>query len=165
MSDLLRISDARMSGTSDGAVVLHVAPESAVGGPLALVQTGDRIPLDVAARMLDVVIDDAEFERRRAAWTPPARKDQRGYRQLYEDHVLQANEGCDLDFLRGRARGGSTCAPAMSPGSEEHVKYMVERIPLKRVGHLKEVVALLASEACSFCTGAVFDLSGGRAAY
>jgi dihydroxy-acid dehydratase len=103
VSDLLRISDARMSGTSYGAVVLHVAPESAVGGPLAFVQTGDRIRLDVQARTLDVVIDDEEMERRRAAWSPPARKDQRGYRQLYEDHVLQANEGCDLDFLRGRA--------------------------------------------------------------
>jgi dihydroxy-acid dehydratase len=103
VSDLLRISDARMSGTSYGAVVLHVAPESAVGGPLALVQTGDRIRLDVDARTLDVVIDDEEMARRRAAWSPPERKDQRGYRQLYEDHVLQANEGCDLDFLRGRA--------------------------------------------------------------
>jgi dihydroxy-acid dehydratase len=103
VSDLLRISDARMSGTSYGAVVLHVAPESAVGGPLALVQTGDRIRLDVEARTLDVTIDEAELQRRRAAWTPPPRKDQRGYRQLYEDHVLQANEGCDLDFLRGRA--------------------------------------------------------------
>ena len=103
VSDLLRISDARMSGTSYGAVVLHVAPESAVGGPLAFVQTGDRIRLDVKARTLDVLIDDAEFERRRAAWSAPARKDERGYRQLYEDHVLQANEGCDLDFLRGRA--------------------------------------------------------------
>jgi dihydroxy-acid dehydratase len=80
-----------------------VAPESAVGGPLALVQTGDRIRLDVAARTLDMVVDEAELERRRMAWTPPPRKDQRGYRQLYEDHVLQANEGCDLDFLRGRA--------------------------------------------------------------
>jgi L-arabonate dehydrase len=103
VSDLLRISDARMSGTSYGAVVLHVAPESAVGGPLALVQTGDPIRLDVEARALDLVIDDAELERRRAAWTPPPRKDHRGYRQLYEDHVLQANQGCDLDFLRGRA--------------------------------------------------------------
>ncbi len=83
--------------------MLHVAPESAVGGPLALVQTGDRIRIDVETRTLDIVIDDAELERRRAAWTPPARKDHRGYRQLYEDHVLQANEGCDLDFLRGRA--------------------------------------------------------------
>ncbi|MGO9882932.1 MAG: IlvD/Edd family dehydratase [Solirubrobacteraceae bacterium] len=103
VTDVLRISDARMSGTSYGAVVLHVAPESAVGGPLALVQTGDRIRLDVTSRTLDVLVDDAELERRRASWTPPPRKDQRGYRQLYEDHVLQANEGCDLDFLRGRA--------------------------------------------------------------
>ena len=103
VTDLLRISDARMSGTSYGAVVLHVAPESAVGGPLALVQTGDRIRLDVAQRSLDVLIEDAELDRRREAWTPPAPKDERGYRQLYEQHVLQANEGCDLDFLRGRS--------------------------------------------------------------
>jgi dihydroxy-acid dehydratase len=103
VSDLLRISDARMSGTSYGAVVLHVAPESAVGGPLALVQTGDRIRLDVEARGLDVLLDEAEWERRRAAWAPPSRKDERGYRRLYEDHVLQANEGCDMDFLRGRS--------------------------------------------------------------
>jgi dihydroxy-acid dehydratase len=103
VSDLLRISDARMSGTSYGAVVLHVAPESAVGGPLAVIETGDRIRLDVEARSLDVLLDDAELARRRAAWTPPSRKDERGYRRLYEDHVLQANEGCDLDFLRGRS--------------------------------------------------------------
>jgi dihydroxy-acid dehydratase len=103
VSDLLRISDARMSGTSYGAVVLHVAPEAAVGGPLALIQTGDRIRLDVEARTLDVLLDDAELAQRRGAWTPPARKDERGYRRLYEDHVLQANEGCDLDFLRGRS--------------------------------------------------------------
>ncbi len=103
VSDLLRISDARMSGTSYGTVVLHVAPESAIGGPLALVQSGDRIRLDVATRTLELAVDDAELERRRAAWTPPPRKDERGYRQLYADHVLQANEGCDLDFLRGRA--------------------------------------------------------------
>jgi L-arabonate dehydrase len=103
VSDLLRISDARMSGTSYGAVVLHVAPEAAVGGPLALIQTGDRIRLDVEARALDVLLDDAELAQRRAAWTPSARKDERGYRRLYEDHVLQANEGCDLDFLRGRS--------------------------------------------------------------
>jgi len=103
VSDLLRISDARMSGTSYGAVVLHVAPEAAIGGPLALVRTGDRIRLDVEARALDMLVDDAELERRRAAWTPPERKDVRGYRRLYQDHVLQANEGCDLDFLRGRS--------------------------------------------------------------
>jgi dihydroxy-acid dehydratase len=103
VSDLLRISDARMSGTSYGAVVLHVAPESAVGGPLALVETGDRIRLDVRARTLDLLVDAAELEHRRAEWEPPPRKDERGYRRLYEDHVLQANQGCDLDFLRGRS--------------------------------------------------------------
>ncbi len=104
VSDLVRISDARMSGTSYGAVVLHIAPESAVGGPLALVEDGDPIRLDVAGRRLDLLVDDAELARRREGWSPPARKDERGYRRLYEDHVLQANEGCDFDFLRGRSR-------------------------------------------------------------
>jgi L-arabonate dehydrase len=104
VTDMLRISDARMSGTSYGAVVLHVAPESAVGGPLALVHDGDRIRLDVAARSLDLLVDEAELQRRRAAWTPPVKKDDRGYRRLYEDRVLQADQGCDFDFLRGRAR-------------------------------------------------------------
>jgi L-arabonate dehydrase len=103
VSDLVRISDARMSGTSYGAVVLHVAPESAVGGPLALVETGDLIRLDVQARTLDLVVDEAELEDRRAAWEPPPRTDERGYRRLHADHVLQANHGCDLDFLRGRS--------------------------------------------------------------
>jgi dihydroxy-acid dehydratase len=102
VTDLLRISDARMSGTSYGAVVLHVAPESAIGGPLALIETGDRIRIDVPARTLDVLLERSELERRRAAWTPPARE-QRGYRRLYTDHVTQANEGCDLDFLRGHS--------------------------------------------------------------
>jgi L-arabonate dehydrase len=103
VSDLVRISDARMSGTSYGAVVLHVAPESAVGGPLALVENGDRIRLDVAARTLDLLVDETELDRRRAEWTPPERKDARGYRRLYEDNVLQAHEGCDFAFLRGRS--------------------------------------------------------------
>jgi len=103
VADLVRISDARMSGTSYGAVVLHVAPESAVGGPLALVETGDRIRLDVQERRLDLLVHDAELARRREAWEPPQRKDERGYRRLYEDRVLQANEGCDFDFLRGRS--------------------------------------------------------------
>ena len=103
VSDLVRISDARMSGTSYGAVVLHVAPESAVGGPLAFVQDGDLIRLDVSGRRLDLVVDPAELEARRSQWEPPPRKDERGYRQLHVDHVLQANEGCDLDFLRGKS--------------------------------------------------------------
>jgi L-arabonate dehydrase len=103
VEDMVRISDARMSGTSYGAVVLHVAPESAVGGPLALVKTGDRIRLDVAHRRLDLLVDDAELHRRRAAWTRPEMKDRRGYRRLYEDRVLQANDGCDFDFLKGRS--------------------------------------------------------------
>jgi dihydroxy-acid dehydratase len=103
VTDLVRISDARMSGTSYGAVVLHVAPESAVGGPLALVQDGDLIRLDVEGRRLDLVVDEAELAARRDAWTPPEPKDERGYRLLHREHVLQANEGCDLDFLRGRA--------------------------------------------------------------
>jgi dihydroxy-acid dehydratase len=103
VTDLVRISDARMSGTSYGAVVLHVAPESAVGGPLALVENGDLIRLDVEERRLDLLVGDAELERRRTEWQPPARKDSRGYRALYEDRVLQANEGCDFDFLRGRS--------------------------------------------------------------
>jgi dihydroxy-acid dehydratase len=103
VADLVRISDARMSGTSYGAVVLHVAPESAVGGPLALVETGDRIRLDVQERRLDLLVEEQELTRRREAWQPPARKDERGYRRLYEDNVLQANEGCDFGFLRGRS--------------------------------------------------------------
>jgi dihydroxy-acid dehydratase len=103
VTDLLRISDARMSGTSYGAVVLHVAPESAVGGPLALVRDGDLIRLDTSERRLDMLVDEAELERRRTSWEPPSRADERGYRLLHARHVLQANEGCDLDFLRGKA--------------------------------------------------------------
>ena len=78
-------------------------PESAIGGPLALVQDGDLIRLDVENRRLDLVVDEAELAAGASAWTPPRRKDERGYRLLHRDHVLQANEGCDLDFLRGRA--------------------------------------------------------------
>jgi dihydroxyacid dehydratase/phosphogluconate dehydratase len=96
--DLVRISDCRMSGTASGTIVLHAAPEAAVGGPLALVRTGDEIELDVDARRLELLIDDEELERRRADWAPPTFAE-RGYTRLYQEHVLQADRGCDLDFL------------------------------------------------------------------
>jgi dihydroxy-acid dehydratase len=101
--DMLRISDARMSGTSYGACVLHVAPESHVGGPLALVRDGDIIALDVDARTLTLEVPDDELARRRAAWVPPQPHFQRGFGALYQAHITQANEGCDFDFLEGTA--------------------------------------------------------------
>jgi dihydroxy-acid dehydratase len=97
--DMLRISDARMSGTSYGACVLHVAPESHIGGPLALVQDGDLIELDVPGRRIELKVDAVELERRRAAWVPPRAHYGRGFGALYLKHVRQANEGCDFDFL------------------------------------------------------------------
>jgi len=97
--DMVRISDARMSGTSYGACVLHVSPEAFVGGPLALVKSGDWIELDVAARKLDLVVNDEELARRRSAWQPQAPKYERGFGALYSAHVLQADKGCDFDFL------------------------------------------------------------------
>ncbi|MEZ4656326.1 MAG: IlvD/Edd family dehydratase [Caldilineaceae bacterium] len=99
--DMLRISDARMSGTAYGAIVLHVAPESAIGGPLALVQDGDEIELDFANRRLHLYVDDAELARRRAAWQPPQPAFGRGYGRLYLQHVTQAPQGADFDFLLG----------------------------------------------------------------
>jgi dihydroxy-acid dehydratase len=99
--DMLRISDARMSGTSYGACVLHVAPESAVGGPLALVRDGDLIALDVEARTLSVEVSDEELERRRVAWKPAPQPLTRGYLSLFLREVTQADEGCDLRFLAG----------------------------------------------------------------
>jgi dihydroxy-acid dehydratase len=102
--DMLRISDARMSGTSYGACILHVAPESYVGGPLAFVQTGDEIEIDVAARKIHLHVSDEELARRRAAWTPPPPHFLRGYGAMYSQHIGQADEGCDFDFLEGTAR-------------------------------------------------------------
>ncbi|GGN68158.1 dihydroxy-acid dehydratase [Streptomyces albiflavescens] len=106
--DMVRISDARMSGTSYGACVLHVAPESYVGGPLALVRTGDTITLDVEARSLQLNVEDKELERRRAEWTPPPERYERGYGALYNEQITQADTGCDFAFL---ARPGTVQDP------------------------------------------------------
>ncbi|WP_394363172.1 L-arabinonate dehydratase [Amycolatopsis sp. SB7-3] len=106
--DMVRVSDARMSGTSYGACVLHVAPESHVGGPLALVRDGDPITLDVPSRRLSLDVDDAELQLRREAWKPPAPRYERGYGALYSEHITQADEGCDFDFL---ARVGENPEP------------------------------------------------------
>ncbi len=116
VKDMVRISDARMSGTSYGTVVLHVAPESAVGGPLALVRDGDEISLDVPRRTLTLKVSADELARRRASWTPRPRQFTRGYGRLFLDHVLQANEGCDFDFLRGSTpvRAEDTAGPSHS---------------------------------------------------
>lgn len=98
--DMVRLSDARMSGTSYGACVLHVAPEAYIGGPLALIQTGDIIEMDIPNRTLNVALTEAEMEARRAAWTAPAPRFERGYGQMFSKHVEQADKGCDFDFLR-----------------------------------------------------------------
>jgi len=101
--DMVRISDARMSGTSYGTCVLHVSPESFVGGPLAIVKNGDLIELDVERRELNLKVDAAELARRKAAWRAPARKFERGYGAIFSRHIKQADEGCDFDFLEGTA--------------------------------------------------------------
>ncbi len=105
VTDMVRISDARMSGTAYGTVVLHAAPEAAVGGPIALVRTGDMITLDVKARTLRLEVTDSELEDRRRAWSPPPPHASRGWVRLYTEHVLQADQGCDLDFLVGSSGG------------------------------------------------------------
>jgi dihydroxy-acid dehydratase len=99
VKDMLRLSDARMSGTSYGGCLLHCSPEAFVGGPLALVQTGDRITVDVPARRIHLEVSDDELARRKAAWQPPAPRYERGYGWMFSRHILQANEGCDFDFL------------------------------------------------------------------
>jgi L-arabonate dehydrase len=111
ITDMVRISDARMSGTAYGTVVLHTSPESAVGGPLALVQNGDLIELDVPNRRLDLIVSEAELDRRRAAWRPAPPAFERGYVKLYTEHVLGAERGADFDFLLGRS--GSKVAREM----------------------------------------------------
>jgi dihydroxyacid dehydratase/phosphogluconate dehydratase len=101
IKDMVRVSDARMSGTAYGTVVLHVCPEAALGGPLALVHEGDWIELDVEARRLHLEVDDAELERRRAEWVAPEPAFKSGYQALYVEHVMQASQGADFDFLLG----------------------------------------------------------------
>jgi dihydroxy-acid dehydratase len=106
VKDMVRMSDARMSGTAFGTIVLHISPESAIGGPLALVRTGDRIRLDVANRKIELLVSDIELEKRRREWKAPAVPEdaQRGYAKLYREHVQQADEGCDFDFLAAAKR-------------------------------------------------------------
>jgi dihydroxyacid dehydratase/phosphogluconate dehydratase len=99
VKDMLRLSDARMSGTSYGGCLLHCSPEAAVGGPLALVQTGDTISVDVPARTIHLDVSNEELARRKAAWLPPPALYERGYGWMFSRHILQANEGCDFDFL------------------------------------------------------------------
>jgi dihydroxy-acid dehydratase len=103
VKDMVRLSDGRMSGTSYGTCILHVAPEAFVGGPLALVRNGDLIELDVEKRVLNLKISEDEFKKRKAAWTQPAPKYERGYGAIFSRHVRQADEGCDFDFLEGTA--------------------------------------------------------------
>jgi dihydroxy-acid dehydratase len=107
VKDMVRISDARMSGTAFGTIVLHITPESAVGGPLALVANGDMIRLDVGKRSIDLLVDAAELEKRRAALAPIATPEwaRRGYAHLFNETILQADEGCDFDFMRGEGKG------------------------------------------------------------
>ena len=100
LKDMVRISDARMSGTAYGTIVLHVSPEAAVGGPLALVRNGDRIRISVKERRIELLVPEAELQKRKSAWKPPVTAPTRGYAKLYMDHVLQAEHGCDFDFLR-----------------------------------------------------------------
>jgi dihydroxy-acid dehydratase len=112
VTDMVRVSDGRMSGTAYGTVVLHVAPESAVGGPLALVQDGDPISLDVMAGTLTLDVSDNELERRRSAMHLGVANPRRGYERLFVDHVLQADKGLDFDFLVGRS---GSAAPTRRP--------------------------------------------------
>jgi dihydroxy-acid dehydratase len=100
--DMIRVSDARMSGTAYGTVILHVSPEAQAGGTLALVKTGDRIKVSASQGLLELMVDEAELATRRAQWVPEASPYTRGYAKLYIDHVLQADQGADLDFLVGK---------------------------------------------------------------
>jgi len=100
---MVRISDARMSGTAYGTVILHISPEAAAGGTLSLVENGDEIELDVEKRKLELLVSENEIQRRKSSWKPPKAPLDRGYWKLYFDHVLQAHQGADLDFLVGKS--------------------------------------------------------------
>jgi dihydroxy-acid dehydratase len=102
VKDMVRVSDARMSGTAFGTIVLHVTPDSASGGPLGLVRNGDRIKLSVKDRRIDLLVDDAELKRRAGTMKPPAEKPERGYAKLYAQEILGADQGCDFSFLKPR---------------------------------------------------------------
>ena len=110
--DMVRISDARMSGTSYGACILHVAPEAYIGGPLALVQTGDMVSVDVDNRSIKLDISNAEMQERKRAWRKPDPRYSRGYGWMYAQHIMQADRGCDFDYLE-RQFGGETAEPAI----------------------------------------------------
>ena len=124
VEDMVRISDARMSGTSYGTAVLHITPEAAVGGPLAIVQNGDQIELDVEKRKINLLVSDEETEQRLAAWKPRPRHYDRGYGRLYIEHTLQAHEGCDFDFLPKWAGQGE-----IELTEEEQAKRAAENLP------------------------------------
>jgi dihydroxy-acid dehydratase len=115
VKDMLRLSDARISGTSFGTIVVHISPEAAMGGALAIVKDGDEIELDVSGKRLELLVPDAEIKTRLAQWTPPAPHYSRGYGKMYLDHVLQAHQGCDFDYLRGRDRGDDMSPPRKFP--------------------------------------------------
>ena len=118
--DMVRLSDARMSGTSYGACILHVSPESFIGGPLALVRNGDRITLDVAARTINLDVSEAELAKRRAEWKQPERRYERGYGWMFSKHIKQANEGCDFDFLETGFRRAGRRAVDLLSGKPTH---------------------------------------------
>lgn len=120
--DILRISDARMSGTSNGACILHVAPDSFVGGPLALVQTGDVVEIDISARALNVRLSEAELAARRTAWVPPEPCYERGYGWIFARRVGQADKGCDFDFLEtGFSRVCPSPTSSETPGGPQNI--------------------------------------------
>jgi dihydroxy-acid dehydratase len=102
VKDMVRLSDARISGTSFGTIVVHISPESAVGGPLGVVREGDEIELDISGRRLELHVADAEIKKRQNDWRPSTPHYTRGYGKMFLEHILQADEGCDFDFLQGR---------------------------------------------------------------